>query len=129
MRQGLVLATLTLGLLLPLAAAAKAPVIVVTAPAAGQAVRSGFVVRGTANVFEANVTVELYRLQGSQRKLLARSFTTASCGTGCRGHYRLRVRFHVPVASRGLLVVHDDDAAGVGHPPHVVRVSLRLLPG
>jgi Sporulation and spore germination/Immunoglobulin-like domain of bacterial spore germination len=101
------------------------PAIVVEKPAPGDSVSSGAVVSGTANVFEANVTVEVLDENGHT---LAKTFTTASCGTGCVGTFSVPVRFHVTHRQQGTIVVHDDDAAGTGTPPHVVRVPVVLVP-
>ena len=65
--------------------------------------------RGTANVFEANVTLVL---KDSKGRVLARRFTTATCGTGCRGSYRVYLHFRVGRRQAGFLSVQDDDAAG-----------------
>ena len=99
--------------------------IVVESPAAGAEVRSPVTVSGSANVFEANVTLVLLDAQGKE---LVRTFTTATCGSGCRGNFAARLRFRVPSAQTGTLLVHDDDAAGTGTPPHEVRIPLRLSP-
>jgi len=101
------------------------PAIVVEKPAEGDHVSSGAVVSGTANVFEANVGVEVLDEKGRE---LAKTFTTASCGTGCVGTFSVPVRFHVSREQKGTIVVHDDDAAGTGTPPHVVRVPVVLVP-
>jgi hypothetical protein len=82
-------------------------------------------VSGTANVFEANVTVEVLDAKG---KVVGKTFTTASCGTGCRGTYSVDVTYKVPNEQRGTIVVHDDDAAGTGTPPHSVRIPVTLGP-
>ena len=58
------------------------PAIDVDKPAAGDRVTSPVTVSGNANVFEANVTVEMLDAKG---KVVGKTFTTASCGTGCRG--------------------------------------------
>ena len=60
------------------------PAITVDKPAAGARVTSPVTVSGSANVFEANVTVEVLDASG---KVVGKTFTTASCGTGCRGTY------------------------------------------
>lgn len=83
-------------------------------------------VSGTANVFEANVGVEVLDQNGHE---LAKTFTTATCGTGCVGTFSVPVRFEVAREEPGTIVVHDDDAAGTGTPPHVVRVHVVLVPG
>lgn len=101
------------------------PPIVVEEPRAGAEIVSPVTVSGTANVFEANVTV---RLLGQGGRELAHTFTTATCGSGCRGTFSVEVPFEVARAQDGTVVVHDDDAAGTGSPPHVVRVAVRLSP-
>ena len=101
------------------------PAIVVQEPASGARVASGVVVSGTANVFEANVGVEVLDRSGHE---LAKTFTTATCGTGCVGKFSVPVHFEVASEQPGTIVVHDDDAAGTGTPPHVVRVPVVLVP-
>jgi germination protein M len=101
------------------------PAIDVARPGTGERVTSPVTVSGTANVFEANVTVEVLDAAG---KVVGKAFTTASCGTGCRGTYSAKVTFSVDTEQRGTIVVHDDDAAGTGKPPHVVKVSVVLAP-
>ncbi|MDQ3670455.1 MAG: GerMN domain-containing protein [Actinomycetota bacterium] len=101
------------------------PAITVEQPHDGQEVESPVLVKGTANVFEANVTVEVLDSRGRQ---IATTFTTATCGTGCRGDYAVKVSFHVDREQRGTIVVHDDDAAGTGTPPNSVRIPVTLLP-
>jgi germination protein M len=100
------------------------PVIVVESPSAGAEIRSGAKVTGSANVFEANVSYFVI----ADEVVYARGFTTATCGTGCRGTFSFRLRFQVDEPTDATLVVHDDDAAGVGQPPHSVRIPVRLIP-
>jgi germination protein M len=101
------------------------PAIEVNKPADGARVTSPVTVSGTANVFEANVTVEILDAAG---KVVGKTFTTATCGTGCRGTYSVPVTFKVDREQRGTIVVHDDDAAGTGKPPHSVRIPVTLVP-
>jgi hypothetical protein len=101
------------------------PAIVVDTPAADDRIASPATVSGTANVFEANVTVEILNADG---KVVGKTFTTASCGTGCRGDYSVPVTYKVAKQQPGTVVVHDDDAAGTGAPPHSVRVPVTLTP-
>jgi Immunoglobulin-like domain of bacterial spore germination/Sporulation and spore germination len=101
------------------------PAITVDKPAAGAHVTSPVTVSGTANVFEANVTVEVLDANG---KVVGKTFTTASCGTGCRGTYSVDVTYKVAQEQPGTIVVHDDDAAGTGTPPHSVRIPVTLGP-
>ena len=102
------------------------PVIDVSTPAWGARVTSPVTVSGSANVFEANVTVAVLDAKG---KLIEKIFTTATCGTGCRGTYSTPISFRVGREQRGTIVVSDDDVAGTGTPPHVVRVPVILVPG
>jgi hypothetical protein len=59
---------------------------------------------------------------------MAHDFTTATCGTGCFGDYELELPFDVSQEQQGTVVVHDDDAAGTGTPPHVVEIPVTLIP-
>jgi hypothetical protein len=101
------------------------PAILVTSPPMGEEVSNPVTVRGSANVFEANVTVDVTDSAG---RLVGTAFTTATCGTGCRGTFSVTVPYEVRVAQRGEIVVHDDDAAGTGHPPHEVHIPVVLQP-
>jgi hypothetical protein len=102
------------------------PVILVTSPTAGERVANPVTVRGSANVFEANVTVRILDENGDQ---IAHTFTTATCGSGCRGDFSVTVGYEVDHEQPGTIVVHDDDAAGTGTPPHQVRIPVVLTPG
>ena len=101
------------------------PVILVEHPAIGQRVESGITVSGSANVFEANVTVRVLDAGGTE---MSRGFTTATCGTGCRGTFSIDVDFEVTHEQAGTIVISDDDAAGTGKPPHEVRIPVTLMP-
>lgn len=101
------------------------PVILVEHPSIGQRVESGITVSGSANVFEANVTVRVLDAGGTE---LARDFTTATCGTGCRGTFTIDMAFEVTHEQAGTIVISDDDAAGTGKPPHEVRIPVTLMP-
>jgi hypothetical protein len=102
----------------------KSP-IDVARPVQEATLSSPITVSGTANVFEANVTVEILDAAG---KVVGRANTTASCGTGCRGKYSVSVPFTVSKRQAGAVLVHDDDAAGTGSPPHSVQIPVTLLP-
>ena len=101
------------------------PAILVVSPQIGERVGSSVTVSGSANVFEANVSVEVVDASG---KVVGSTFTTATCGTGCRGTFSVDVPYEVASATRGLIIVHDDDAAGTGTPPHEVRIPVVLTP-
>jgi hypothetical protein len=66
------------------------PPIVVLDPVIGQRVTSPIIVAGTADVFEATVNARLLDTAGRQ---IAAAFTTASCGSGCRGDFRIRLLY------------------------------------
>ena len=98
------------------------PAILVDRPAPGARISSPVTVSGSANVFEANVIV---RILDASDKELTKTFTTATCGTGCRGDFSVAVTFPAQTAgSEGFVVVEDDDAAGMGFPPHQVRIPV-----
>jgi hypothetical protein len=99
------------------------PAILVVSPTAEERVGNPATVTGSANVFEANVTVEVLDASG---KVLGKEFTTATCGTGCRGTFSVTVAYDVRTEQKGTIVVHDDDAAGTGQPPHEVRIPVLL---
>jgi germination protein M len=101
------------------------PVIVVSGPTAGSRVTSPVTVSGSANVFEANVTVKVLDARG---RVVGETFTTATCGTGCRGTYSVDVSYRSDREQRGTIALSDDDAAGVGRPPHEVRIPVILAP-
>jgi germination protein M len=101
------------------------PVIAVAAPGLGDETASPIRVSGLANVFEANVSVELLDRRGD---VIAHDVTTASCGTGCWGSFALSLPYHVDERQAGTVVVHDDDAAGTGTFPHEERIPIVLIP-
>jgi hypothetical protein len=99
------------------------PPILVESPAIGDTVSSPVEVSGTANVFEANVTAKL--LDANGKELVSR-FTTATCGTGCRGDFTVELPYQSAVEQKGTLVVHDDDADGDGKPGFEVRIPVMI---
>lgn len=99
------------------------PPILVDSPSFGDSVSSPFEVTGTANVFEANVTAQLLDQNGKE---LVSRFTTATCGTGCRGDFSVELPYQSPVEQPGTLVVHDDDADGDGKPGFEVRIPVTI---
>jgi len=101
------------------------PPILVRIPGIGEKVSNPVIVSGSANVFEANVTVEVLDAKGN---IVGSEFTSATCGTGCRGTFSATVPYQVSSGQRGLIIVHDDDAAGSGTPPHQVRIPVVLTP-
>lgn len=100
------------------------PAIVVESPAIGASVSSPVTVKGTANVFEATVSL---RILDSRGREVARTFTTATCGTGCRGRYSKSVRFSVSSEQPGTIEVFEESAED-GRPINVVRIPVTLRP-
>jgi hypothetical protein len=101
------------------------PAIVVTNPLIGQRVSSPVSIDGTANVFEATVSVRILDADG---RPLATTFTTAMCGSGCRGDYRVAVPFRVATEQAGTVQVYEVSARD-GSRVNVVDIPVILAPG
>jgi hypothetical protein len=100
--------------------------IEVGSPVAGASVTSPVVVSGTADVFEATVSMEVRDELGH---VVGSGFATATCGTGCRGDYEARVRFKVDHEQAGTIVVYEANPSDQGHRRlFPVTVPVRLLP-
>src|SRR6266511_4118119 len=100
------------------------PAIVVENPLIGSNVSSPVTVSGTANVFEATVSLRILDENGKE---IARTFTTATCGTGCRGDYSVSVRFSVDHRQHGTIEVFESSAKD-GSPINLVTIPVTLLP-
>jgi hypothetical protein len=98
--------------------------IEVTEPARGATVTSPVTISGTADVFEATVSI---RILDSNNNALAETFTTATCGTGCRGDYSIDVPFSVTAAQPGVIQVFEVSAKD-GSMINIVRVPVTLAP-
>ncbi|MGH2693681.1 MAG: Gmad2 immunoglobulin-like domain-containing protein [Actinomycetota bacterium] len=101
-----------------------APAIVVEQPRPGQNVTSPVTIAGTANVFEATVSIRILDASGRE---VAREFTTATCGTGCRGDYEHRVEFDIASSQPGIIEVFEESAED-GSAINVVSVPVMLSP-
>jgi hypothetical protein len=101
----------------------RAPIVVET-PFSGQEVASPMIVSGTANVFEATVSMELLDESGG---VIVDKFTTATCGTGCRGDYSTRLRFDVDESQPATLQVFESSAED-GSQLHTVSIPVVLVP-
>ena len=105
------------------------PAITVTTPGIGWDFTSagpgvgGGIIEGTANVFEANVS---WRILDENGKEIASGFTTASCGTGCRGDFRIEAEFSVDHDQDGTIEVLEYSAEN-GEPINVVSIPVTLL--
>lgn len=100
-----------------------APIVVMT-PAPGDTVSSPFEISGTANVFEANVSIRVVSASGDE---LYSGFTTATCGTGCRGDFTSDVKVEVSEPSQATLEVFSASAED-GSPMHMVTIPVTIEP-
>lgn len=103
------------------------PPIMLTQPAFAehpQSFAESLTFEGTANVFEANV---LYELVGDDGKVFAEGFTTATCGSGCRGDLSQRVSFEVDEPTLASLNVYSASAED-GSRMFEVSVPVYLCP-
>jgi hypothetical protein len=100
------------------------PAILVQSPGIGDRMSSPVAISGTADVFEAVVSVEIRDENG---RVLSSAFTMATCGTGCRGTYSTTVRYDVDHTQPGVIVVFEVSAKD-GSPQNVVRIPVTLTP-
>jgi hypothetical protein len=98
------------------------PAITVQSPVTGQQVTTPVTVSGTADVFEGTVSVRILDAAGNE---IARTFTTASCGTGCRGDYSVTVSYAVPRTEPGTIEVFESSAKD-GRPVNVQQIPVTL---
>jgi hypothetical protein len=100
------------------------PFILVQTPGIGDRVSSPVTIAGTADVFEAVVSIAILDEHG---RTVASSFTMATCGTGCRGSYTTDVRYDVGTRQPGTIRVYEVSAKD-GSPLHVVEIPVTLTP-
>jgi hypothetical protein len=100
------------------------PAITVQSPVIGEQVTSPVTISGTADVFEAVVSARILDPAGNE---IARTFTTASCGTGCRGDYSVTVSYPVPRTEPGTIEVFESSAKN-GLPVNVQLIPVTLTP-
>jgi hypothetical protein len=100
------------------------PAIVVNKPGPCQDVTTPVTVAGTADVFEAVVSIQVLDANGNQ---LSAVNVMASCGTGCRGTYRALVSFYSPTRQNGTIKVYEVSAKN-GQPINVVSIPVVLVP-
>lgn len=96
------------------------PAIVVETPAPGETVSSPLELSGTADVYEATVSYSLEDANGTE---IAKGFTTASCGTGCRGTFEVSVEFDAAGSTSGTLFVFEVSAED-GSRTKIVEIPL-----
>lgn len=100
------------------------PAILVRSPTIGQTVSSPVTVFGSANVFEAAVTMRVLDQHGN---VVGTAQTTAACGTGCRGSYRKQMTYSVSSTQPGTVEVYEVSAKDGSH-QHVQRIPVTLTP-
>jgi Immunoglobulin-like domain of bacterial spore germination len=108
----------------PTTAPAAKPSILVQSPLVGSRVSSPVMISGTADVYEATVNARILDADGRE---IAVSFTTATCGTGCRGDYSMAVPFSVTSEQEGAIEVLNYSPKD-GSPENVVRIPVTLAP-
>ena len=100
------------------------PPILVTSPTMGEKVTSPVTVEGTADVFEATVQMRLLDAEGNR---LDRAFTTATCGTGCRGDFSHDLTFEVDSEQHGVIEVWWASAED-GSRQDLIKIAVTLSP-
>lgn len=101
------------------------PAIVVRTPQPRDELLSPVTIAGTADVFEATVSIRILDANGGE---LAATFTTATCGSGCRGTFSEEVFFFTEDRQEGTIEVFESSAED-GSPLHLVSVPVVLVPG
>jgi hypothetical protein len=101
-----------------------APPIIVNRPYPNEPVSSPVTVTGSANVFEGTVMI---RVRDRNGKKLTGTFTTATCGNGCRGEFSEPVSFEVDEEQVGSIEVFWSSAED-GSPQDVILIPVTLQP-
>ena len=102
-----------------------APPVAVDSPRRGDIVTSPVAVTGTANTFEATVQMRIVDADGNE--IGPEIFTTATCGSGCRGDYEDTIEFNVTEEQVGYLEAYSRSAEN-GEPMFMVRIPVILTP-
>ena len=97
------------------------PQVLVESPLPGESVSSPIRLRGTANVFEATVSLEV---RVAADEVILETFTTATSGTGTRGTFSTELE--LPDAEGPVTIVAFESSAEDGLPLHVFRVPVTL---
>jgi hypothetical protein len=98
------------------------PWIFVESPVGGERVSSPVTISGTADVFEAVVSIAILDQTG---ETIASTFTMSTCGTGCRGTYSTDVQYQVASTQRGTIHVYEVSAMD-GSEINVVDIPVTL---
>lgn len=99
------------------------PPVVLLEPVPGSTVGEPVTVRGTANVFEAQVGL---RVRDAGGRVIVQTWTTATCGTGCRGTFEKALA--LPDTLRGEIVLEAyAPSAEDGSDMHHVTTRVRRV--
>ncbi|MEX1207714.1 MAG: Gmad2 immunoglobulin-like domain-containing protein [Acidimicrobiia bacterium] len=105
------------------------PAVMIDSPVYGAASGSPLIATGTANVFEATVSIELLDDSGA---VLFEGFSTATCGTGCRGEWSIEIPYAVGSSQSGTLRAFEssaEDGRPINVREHKVLLYASELPG
>ncbi len=83
------------------------PAVMIETPVYGGSAGNPVVVQGTANVFEAVVSLALVDNDGL---ILWEGTTMASCGTGCRGDFEIAIPYDLTQARLGAVIAWEASA-------------------
>jgi hypothetical protein len=100
------------------------PPIAVALPQSGMTLFGTAHIVGSADVFEATVSIKILDARG---RVIAESVTTATCGTGCRGDYATDLVFSVDHRQPGTVQVFEVSAKD-GSMINTVEVPVTLSP-
>lgn len=101
------------------------PAIMIESPTYGDfATANPLIARGTANVFEATVSLALVDGDGL---IIWEGFTTATCGTGCRGEWEVTIPYEVDAPQMGSIIAWESSARD-GSQTNVREHPVWLLP-
>ena len=98
------------------------PAILVRSPRIDERVSSPVHISGTADVFEAVVSIAILDRNG---RVIASTFTMATCGTGCRGTFSTDVAYDVAATQHGTIRVYEVSAMD-GSEINVVNIPVTL---
>lgn len=101
------------------------PPIAVALPQVDAFVQSPILISGSADVFEATVSIRVLDANGD---VIAEAFTTAACGTGCRGDFSTQVEVPIDAEQPGKIQVFESSARD-GSKTNAVEIPVTLEPG
>jgi immunoglobulin-like protein involved in spore germination len=101
------------------------PPIAVALPQTGASVQGPITIAGSADVFEATVSIRVLDANGD---VIAETFAMASCGTGCRGDFSTQVEVPIDAEQPGTIQVFESSAKD-GSMINTVEIPVTLVPG